>query len=361
VIPGVMCRTTIVGHLMLFLPEAGGPSEPVSATIDRREGSVRRTSTIDTARPDGFRGDLVMTARARDLRTAPDATSVVISQVDLSLRVDGSSRQVLSIASFPAVPGLDQLVGCPVGPGFRSRVNKACPGEREAGTLLHLLLDDLPGAALVSGYSAQRAGALDEPRRRPEGDVGSTSGLARMLASQDDLCAGWAHEGTLMVTVRSTGEIPVSTGPPAPSLERHDDPLAWHAVPPLPAHAMRRRRRLDVVGPGRSGEAHRFDAHFRDSHMDRDGAEWVVHEYSATGAFDIVGGRVLDIAVEARVLPWMECPGAVASAQRLSGMPIAELRTRVRQEFTGTPTCTHLNDTLRSLGDLEVLVGGMSD
>jgi hypothetical protein len=94
--------------------------------------------------------------------------------------------------------------------------------------------------------------------------------------------------------------------------------------------------------------------------MDRDGAEWVVHEYSATGAFDLVGGRVLDIEAEAHVLPWMECPGAVGSAERLSGMPIAEVRTRVRREFTGSSTCTHLNDTLRSLGDLGVLVGQMS-
>ena len=237
-----------------------------------------------------------MTARARDLRTTSDATPVVINQVDLRLRVDGSNRQVLSIASSPALPGLDQLVGCPVGPGFRSRANEACPGEREAGTLLHLLLDDLPGAALVSGYSAQRAGALDQPRRRrPKADAGSTSGLVRMMASQDDLCAGWAHEGTLMVTIRSTGEIPVSTGPPAPSLERHDDPVAWHPMPPLPPHAMRRRRRLDVEGPGDTREAHRFNAHFRDSHVDQHGAEWVVHEYSATGGFDIAGGRVLDI------------------------------------------------------------------
>jgi hypothetical protein len=345
---------------MLFLPEAGGPSEPVSATIDRRRGSVRRTSSIDTARPDGFRGDLVITARARDLRTTPDAT-LVVGQVDLSLRVDGSNRQVLSIASSPDLPGLDRLVGCPVGPGFRSRVNEACPGQREAGTLFHLLLDDLPGATLVSGYSAQRAGVLDQPRRPSQDDAGNASGLVRMMASQDDLCAGWAHEGTLMVTVRSTGQIPVSTGPPAPSLERQDDPLAWHAMPPLPAHAMRRRRRLDVVGPDDSGETHRFDTHFRDSHMDQEGAEWVVHEYSATGAFDIVGGRVLDIVAEPHVLPWMECPGAVGSAERLSGMPIAELRTRVRREFTGTSTCTHLNDTLRSLGDLEALVGQMSD
>jgi hypothetical protein len=346
---------------MLFLPEAGGPSDPVSATVDRRPGSLRRTSTIDTARPDGFGGDLVMTGRARDLRTEVDATSVVVNQVDLSLRVDGSNRQIRSIASSPALPGLDRLVGCPVGAGFRSRVNETCPGEREAGTLLHLLLDDLPGAALVSGYAAQRAGALEQPRRRPVGDTGGTSGLARMMASQDDLCAGWAHEGTLMVTIRSTDQIPVSTGPPAPSLERDDDPLAWHPMPALPPHAMRRRRRLDVIGPGGSEETHRFDAHFRDSHMDGDGVEWVVHEYSVTGSLDIVGSRVLDIGAEAHVLPWMECPGALASAERLSGMPIAELRTRVRREFTGTSTCTHLNDTLRSLGDLEVLAGQLSD
>lgn len=359
--PGAKCRTAIVMLLMLFLPEAGGPSEPVSATIDRRTGSVRRTSTVDTARPDGFRGDLLITGRGRDLRTTSDARSVVINQVDLSLRVDSSNRQVLSIASSPALAGLNRLLGCPVGPGFRSRINEACPGEREAGTLLHWLLDDLPGAALVSGYSAQRAGVFDQPRRRQEGSVGSTPGMARMMESQDDLCAGWAHEGTLMATVRSTGKIPVSTGPPAPSLERQDDPLAWHAMPPLPPHAMRRRRRLDVVGPGGAGEAHRFDTHFRDSHMDQEGVEWVVHEYSATGAFDTVGGRVLDIQAEAHVLPWMECPGAVASAERLCGMSIGELRTRVRREFTGTSTCTHLNDTLRSLGDLEVLVGRLTD
>ena len=144
-------------------------------------------------------------------------SSMVIDQVDLSLRVDGSNRQVLSIASDPRLyRAWISWSGARSVPASGRQVNQACPGQREAGTLLHLLLDDLPGAALVSGYSAQRAGVLDQPRRRPKGDVGSTSGLARMMASQDDLCAGWAHDGTLMVTVRSTDEIPVSTGPPAP-------------------------------------------------------------------------------------------------------------------------------------------------
>jgi hypothetical protein len=52
----------------------------------------------------------------------------------------------------------------------------------------------------------------------------------------------------------------------------------------------------------------------------------------------------------------MECPGAVGSAHRLAGMPLSELRPWVRRELTGVSTCTHLNDTLRSLADVTVLL-----
>ena len=62
------------------------------------------------------------------------------------------------------------------------------------------------------------------------------------------------------------------------------------------------------------------------------------------------------MAAEARVLPWMECPEAVASAARVVGMPVGELRHRVRRELVGVSTCTHLNDTLRSLDDLAGLI-----
>lgn len=36
--------------------------------------------------------------------------------------------------------------------------------------------------------------------------------------------------------------------------------------------------------------------------------------------------------------------------------PPAPGRNRIRTEFVGTSTCTHLNDTLRSLGDLGALL-----
>jgi hypothetical protein len=269
--------------------------------------------------------------------------------------VDGTTRAILSITAVPTVPGLDHLVGTVVGPGFRRRLAEVLPDERDAGTLLHLVLDDLPGAALVSGYAMQRGGALEVGGRRPPAPEAREGG-GTAFAMRDDLCAGWAHDATLMVTIRTEGVIPVALGPPAPVLEPSDDLSAWHEMPPLTPHAMRRRRRLDVIGPPTAGAACLVDVHFRDSHMDGDGAESVVHEYSVSGTVDPVECRVIEMAAQARVLPWMECPGAVASAGRLAGMPLADLRIWVRREMTGASTCTHLNDTLRSLGDVPTLV-----
>ena len=346
--------------VMVFLPEAAGPHDPVRTTVRRGPSSVRRTSSIDTTRPDGLAGDSVVVARARDLRTGPDLVGSIVAETELRARIDGASRQLVEIAATPTTPGLDQLLGFLVGPGFRAKVNELLPEEQQAGTLLHLLLDDLPGATLVSGYALQRAGTFRRPRDAQSGGGRDLPDLARMMAAQDDLCAGWAHEGSMMVSIRQTGEIPVPTGPPAPVLESIDDPLAWHPMEPLPPHGMRRRRRLDVTAPAGTDDRYGIDAHFRDSHVDELRAESVVHEYSVAGTVDRDGVRVEDIEARAQVLPWMECPGALASAGRLSGMPVAELRNYVRREFKGTSTCTHLNDTLRSLGDVDVLVGELS-
>ncbi len=338
---------------MLLLPEAAGPHRPVRTTVGRRPGSIRRTSSIDTARPHGLLGELVVTARARDLLTAADGSTTVVGEVAFSARIDGGTRQLSTISASPPAPVLDGLVDSLVGPGFRSKLAQVAPGERDAGTLLHLLLDDLVGATLVSGYAMQRGEAFAGADRPP-------LDLSAMMQAQDDLCAGWAHDATMMVTMRATGDIPMPSGPPAPALERPDDPLAWHAMAPLAAHAMRRRRRLDITAPppGRSGPDadYDLDVHFRDSHMGEDGIETVVHEYSVTGGVDPSGATIAGVTARADVLPWMECPGALASAERLAGLPVVELRDRVRREFKGTSTCTHLNDTLRSLGDVEHLV-----
>jgi Protein of unknown function (DUF2889) len=123
---------------------------------------------------------------------------------------------------------------------------------------------------------------------------------------------------------------------------------------PLPPDATRRRRRLDVLAPGPRG-LHAIDVHFRDSHVDGHGLETVVHEYAAGGT---VARRhlIVDLWARALVLPWEECPAAVASAERLQGSSFDDLRLRVRRDLVGTASCTHLNDTLRSLADLGALL-----
>jgi hypothetical protein len=332
---------------MEVLPEAAGPQDAVVAEPPRAAGSIRRTTNIDTLRPEGLQADTVVDARARDLRTNDDGTSSVVATASLQARIS-PTRVLLSIHTSPDIPALRTLVGSSAGAGFRSRCNDLVTDGCEDGSLLYLLLDDLPGATLVSGYALVRGGAFDEgPRASP--------GPFPDFGAQNDICAGWANDASMMVHVRSTGTLPVPLGPPAPLLERVDDPLSWHEMGVLTPHAVRRRRRLDLVAPTGGEQELRLDLHFRDSHVDDEGHETIMHEYTVAGTVDVPAGRIGSISARAHVLPWMECPGALASAQRVAGMELSELRARVRKEFVGRSTCTHLNDSLRSLADISAL------
>ena len=94
---------------------------------------------------------------------------------------------------------------------------------------------------------------------------------------------------------------------------------------------------------------------FRDSHMSAEGAETVLQSTPPMEAPIVTLAAFLDISSEARVLPWQECIGAEESGTWLAGRAISDLRQSVHAEFTGIHTCTHLNDTLRSLEDLPAL------
>jgi hypothetical protein len=335
-------------------PLVAGPQVPATATPPRPPGSVRRTTSIDTVRPDGADGELVVDARGRDLRTGPDGVDRVdvVEEVALALRLEPATHVLVDIradgAGGGADPDLRALVGASVGSGFRRLLDRALPAERDRGSLVYLLLDDLVGAVLVSGYSLLHADAL--PRR---------DGLVDAMAARlGDECAGWALDGGFIANLRDTGRLATPHGPPAPELgSLDDDAQAWHAMAALPPNATRRRRRLDVLAPGPGGQ-HAIDAHFRDSHVDGDGHETVVHEYVVGGSVDAGRRLIVDLSARALVLPWAECPAAVGSAARLQGTTFDDLRLRVRRELVGTGSCTHLNDTLRSLADLGALLPG---
>ena len=95
---------------------------------------------------------------------------------------------------------------------------------------------------------------------------------------------------------------------------------------------------------------------YRDSHVDEDGTETIVHEYTVSATVDTSDGVLVSCSAAPRVLPWVECPAAALSASRLVGLPVSGLRRHVRDTFLGTSTCTHLNDTLRSLEDIPALL-----
>jgi len=146
---------------------------------------------------------------------------------------------------------------------------------------------------------------------------------------------------------------PLTIGPPAPPVEQNGDPLAWHPIGALPPWSTRRRRRLDVWEA--DGAAH-VDCFFRDSFVDEDGLETVVHEWSVVAEVDPDARQVTSSTASLGPLPFLECPGSAASAGRLVGLDLSELRRTVRKTFVGPTTCTHLNDTLRSLEDVGALL-----
>jgi hypothetical protein len=80
-----------------------------------------------------------------------------------------------------------------------------------------------------------------------------------------------------------------------------------------------------------------------------------VHEYGvgATIAPDTL--EVLTIDATPRVLPWPECPAAADSVASLVGRNLRGVRTIAGEELRGLSTCTHLNDTLRTLEDVPAL------
>ena len=324
---------------------------------------MRRTAHIDHVRDRGAKGTASITAAARELRTGYDGTASVTGEVRLWGTAEAKTNALLALATAPADPRLAALIGQRLGGGFRTKLTELLPDDVRRSSLLHLLLDDLPGANMVSGYSLQR----DNAEHSTEMEL-----TVERLSAMVDVCAGWAADATLLTGIREDSMLPTPIGPAAPDLAHPGDPLAWHEMPSqLPAHGMRRLRRIDLMPLGGDRRTAGFEAHFRDSYFSPFGAagarvaladvrhdvlaESVLHEYSVNGTVELATGTLTSVHSEAHVLPWRECTDALEGNDRIPGMTLGELRSRVRAELTGTGSCTHLNDVFRSLADLEAM------
>lgn len=324
-----------------------GPHHPVASTPEPVPGSMRRTWNIDITFPDGLDGGVVADVRGRDLHTYADGTATVRDELEVVLEIDPATGTIESVDATRAGTPLDVLRGVSLRGGFTRRLSELLPRDMARRSLCYGPLEDLGGAQLVSGYAHLLEGLIPPTREFADAAV----------ATQSDVCIGWAADGPFIETTRAGGHIPVPVGPAAPDIgadERH----GWHDLPPLPHPAVRRRRRIDVVDR-RPGGGLRAQEHFRDSYAARD-QETVMHEYLVDAAFD-AAGRLVAIDVDPRVLPWNECPGAVAGTPRLLGVDLDHLAARVRTDFVGATTCTHLNSTLRTLADVRALAESLAN
>lgn len=326
-----------------------GPHRPTAGTPPRERGSIRRTTTIDICHPDGFTGDVHISGAGRDLTTPSGSGAPYDSdRAGFVASVDYlGNKQVLTLETRPERRALRALHGASAIAGFRASLRRCEPELAATHGVLHQLLDDLPIATLLAGH----AHAANSPRGL---DLAASAahGEADWVARARDQCAGWADGATIMNEVDTVGRPPLTVGPPAPLLTS-DDPWAWHSFRQvLPAHSLRRVRRIDV----QPGELIRVDAMFRDSYQPPDGPETILHEYAVTAAVRSATLRVEECAAQARVLPWPECPMAAASADRVVGRNVEDLAHIVSSTFTGPTTCTHLNDALRALSAVPQLV-----
>lgn len=321
----------------------GGATTPVSATPPRASGSIRRTSSIDTTRPEGAAGALHIEGHVRDLLTGSGGQAGAGAYAALTAIIAGDPerRTIEALNLTPEAASGQALIGVSMR-AYRAALAQNFRDDEESQSLRYHLLDGLPLAVMLASVPVINAG-LSGPR--------SGDGLPRA-----DICAGWVHDGAMITAIRELGVLPLLDGPLAPALEVADDPDAWHPLPPLPPMSFRRRRRLDLI----AGDVLRLDVHFRDSTRWPDGQETVVHEYSVRGAIEPGSLRFLELEATANVLPWIECPSAIFSAPRLVGTTVHDLRRRVRADFTGISTCTHLNDTLRSLEDIVALAPALT-
>ncbi|TQM11193.1 DUF2889 domain-containing protein [Pseudonocardia kunmingensis] len=338
--------------LLTDLPPA--PASPHSGTPARHPGSVRRTGHWNMTWPDGLAGGMQIDAAARDLVTRADGGSdspdearpdeARPDEAQLHVRVDGT-RVLRSLESTPERAELQQLLGGGGGSGYRHRLQGLIPDEMAAGTLTYFLLDDMPGVTLVGPFAWRLWPEAQEmyAARRHRGPGYDMTGI----------CSGFRPDGFPVKRIMG-GEDPQHNLVPAFELAEPGDPLAWHEIagPPGDAPMLRRRRRVDVV----DGPQIRVDSLFRDSMWSPDGVETVVHEYGVHAVVDRATMRLTSITADPRVLPFPTCPAAAANVDLLTGEPMATLRHRVLELVIGTDGCTHLNDALRALAEVPIVV-----
>jgi hypothetical protein len=308
---------------------------------------VRRTSSIDVSWLEGRAGPMRMDARARDLMTPHSGAPVVLAE-DAFVAWLKSDRTITAIEASPARPALSKLIGARGGGGLRQALEEAVPDERSNATPLYLILDDISGASLVSGW----AWSNWNPNWRAEGRAMFTAEqLAKAYKDRENVCIGFTPGSSAFDEHKDDSATAV------PDLRNPADPEGWHVFTEQKSVGMRRARRIDVW----RDEVIVIDAAFQDSASTPAGGRTAVHEYSLNVTADPNTLQLLSIAATPRVLPHVECVLAPPNLSRLLGSSLLELRKTVPSQLRAAAGCTHLNDALRALAEVPALVKYLDD
>ncbi len=310
--------------------------DPAGPAPLRRTHSVRRTSSLDVDWPNGRDTPSRVVGRCRDLVTGGEFGDVDIAREDVITAALGGDRVIHAVENDRL--DLSVLIGVKGGGHLRAVLDAEVHEERTAGSPLYLLLDDISGVSLVSGWAWSRwDGALSEQ-----------SGFEQRRMTMENVCWGFATGSSALSDVR-----PPRNNPPVVALANPEDPHSWHALPEAEGAGFRRARRIDVWLEGSSIIA---DVGFQDSATDPDSGRVAIHEYSVVAKADVQSQVLDDISATPHILPFPECPGAVGNTRHMVGTPLQEMRTQVIETLPGNKGCTHLNDLLRGLAEVPVLV-----
>ncbi|WP_225205523.1 DUF2889 domain-containing protein [Novosphingobium huizhouense] len=332
----------LAGDPLPVWPQA--PSQPIGASPPRRRNSVRRTMTLEATWPQGLRGPTMIHGRCRDAWTRDPAAAPEVLAED-ALEAEAQDRTIVALCSAPARPGLAALEGARPGGKFRGILNEALPGERESGTPLYLMLDDLAGTTLVSRWAWSRwfPGWATAPT-----EEGRKAHAAAMLGN----CLG-LRPGSRGIVDQGAPVLQQNSSAVG-SMRNAADPEGWHAFTDLSDEIQfRRARRIDAW---RDGDTIHVETHFQDSANTREGGRRALHEYLLWASADAGSGLVTAIEARAGTLPYGECPGAIANLRFLIGTPLTQLRSTVLQMLRRTNGCTHLNDVVRSLAEVPAML-----
>ncbi len=99
----------------------------------------------------------VLIGRARDLVTPRRGDAVVVDEGSFTARIGDyrSGQPIEELTASPAIDGLDALIGRSAARGYRRELQRIADEQGLVGRALYQLLDDVPGASLVAGYSPE--------------------------------------------------------------------------------------------------------------------------------------------------------------------------------------------------------------